>query len=438
MNKIEINKLGMNGEGIGKINGKVCFIKHVLPEEVVSVKIKEEKKDYIVGELIGLEKKSCNRVEPCCPYYTSCGGCDLQHLKYEKQLEFKQNLIEETFEKISGLKIKVDKIYYDNQFEYRNKSVFAVKDEDGTIKVGMKQENSNTIIEINNCLLQNNLSIKILNIFKKFLIDYKINCKGVDKQGVKYLVIRIIDNKALVTIVSDVYDNKIQYFSKYLDKEKIEYGIYLNINKNKKNILSKQSIHLSGLKNLASQINNIKYYISPNSFLQVNTNIQNLLYNKVLEELHEEVVIDCYSGAGLMSALLSKKAKKVYGIEIEKSASYDANILKQKNNLTNLININGDTAKELPKVIKKNKKNVCVVLDPPRNGCDKKVLKLLCDTKPNQIIYISCLPRTLARDMNVLKEEYNIVSVNAFEMFPNTKHIETLVCLQRKDGDKSE
>lgn len=432
MKNLIINNLGMNGEGVGKLDGKVCFVKYALPKENIDIEIIEEKKDFCFGRLENINNSSSDRVNPKCPYYKICGGCDLQHLKYDKQLDFKKNLIEETLKKIANIEIKVNNIFYDKQYNYRNKSVFAVEEVNGNILVGMKQENSNTVVDIENCDLQDKLSNKILILFKSFLKEEHIACSGLDKQGVSHIVIRVINNKALITIVSNLYIEKLIVFENKLKSNNIEYGLYININTNKNKILSNKTMYLGGIKQLSDEINGIKYFISPNSFLQVNTQIQNQLYTTVVSEIDSETVIDCYSGAGLMSALISKKAKKVYGIEIVRQATEDANLLKQHNNIINLSNINGDTKKELPKLLSTKKTGLNVVLDPPRNGCDKKVLKILLDNCVDKIIYISCLPRTLARDISILKEKYKINKVYAFEMFPNTKHIETLVILTKK------
>lgn len=432
MKNLIINNLGMNGEGVGKLDGKVCFVKYALPKENIDIEIIEEKKDFCIGRLENINNSSSDRVNPKCPYYKICGGCDLQHLKYDKQLDFKKNLIEETLKKIANIEIKVNNIFYDKQYNYRNKSVFAVEQVNGNIFVGMKQENSNTVVDIENCDLQDKLSNKILILFKTFLKEEHIACSGLDKQGVSHIVIRVINNKALITIVSNLYIEKLILFENKLKSNNIEYGLYININTNKNKILSNKTMYLGGIKQLSDEINGIKYFISPNSFLQVNTQIQNQLYTTVVSEIDGETVIDCYSGAGLMSALISKKAKKVYGIEIVRQATEDANLLIQHNNITNLSNINGDTKKELPKLLSTKKTGLNVVLDPPRNGCDKKVLKILLDNCVDKIIYISCLPRTLARDISILKEKYKINEVYAFEMFPNTKHIETLVILTKK------
>ena len=433
MKEIEITKLGYNGEGVGRIDNKVCFVKYALPDEKVLVSIKQEKKDFINAKLEKVIKSSKNRENPPCPYYQTCGGCDIQHLEYQKQLEFKKQLIEETFKKIADLEVNVKDIYSDKQFEYRNKSVFAITEENGKVIAGMKQENSHSIIEIENCILQNSLANKILKIFKTFIKEKNIPCNTKNKSGVKYLVIRVIDDKALITIVSDMNIENLKDFAIELKKQNLIYGLYVNINKSTNTILSKNSTYLSGLKQLESEENGIKFYVSPNSFLQVNTLVQNMLYDKVVNYIKSNIVLDCYSGAGIMSAMFSKKLEKVYGIEIEKSATSDANILKQTNNLNNLTNINGDVKQELPKLISKFDKNVCVVLDPPRSGCDSEVLNLLCQNTPNEIIYISCLPRTLARDMNILKQYYDINEITAFDMFPNTKHVETLVYLTKKN-----
>ena len=417
--QLKIENLGMNGEGVAKHEGKICFVDFCLPDEVVEAKIEKENKNFCVCSCENIVLPSKNRTLPFCKYFGKCGGCDIQHMNYESQLDFKKKLIEETFWKICGEKVFVEKVFFSNDKNYRNKSVFALNE----CVVGMKKQNSNEIIEIENCPIANDLTNKILKLFSGY-IKNKSQAKNIS-----HLAVRVVSNSAQIVVVSKS-EIDIKDFSTILSKNNINFGLFLNINKKQNVILSNDTRFICGEKYLKSEIFGIKFSLSPNSFYQVNDNVQKLLYEKVLGYIDSgSVVFDCYSGAGLMSAMLSTKAKFVHAIEIEKSSSLDAEKLKQQNNISNLQNHNGDISKVLPKIIERN---ACVVLDPPRSGCSEIVLESIISSGAEKIVYVSCSPRTLARDYNILKKNYQIENCFGFDMFPNTKHVETILYLSKK------
>jgi len=258
-----------------------------------------------------------------------------------------------------------------------------------------------------------------------------------NKGLIRHLVVRQANNKLLITIVvngnslpnSDYLVNKIS--TKFKD-----FGVNININKTNSNIiLTNDYKHIYGLKDIEVEEYGIKYSINNASFMQVNDYIKHSIYDSVLEEItKDDIVIDAYSGAGLLTAIISKKCKTSYGIEIIKPAVNIANSLKICNNIPNMNNICGDTTVELPKLVKKIDGDFVVVLDPPRKGCTKAVMETLAKVAPNKIVYISCNPSTLARDLfnfNELNKSYQITKIQPFDMFPNTKHVETLVVMEK-------
>ena len=435
--KFEIETLGINGEGIAKENGNVFFIPFALPKEKVEIQILKEKGNLKFCKLQNIIKKSPFREEPKCKYYGVCGGCNLQHLSYFESLNFKTNLVKETLKKIAGIDAEVlNTIGVLDRYNYRNKMVFPIGKTDGKNVVGMFKEKSHDVIEIETCEIANLVINKVLKIFSLYL--QKSNFEGYfknEENGIlKYISCRVLDGVPSITIVSkkDV-SKELKIFEELIKKEFKNYSLWLNINNKKTSeILSDNFKFIGGKKELEVDEFGIKYSVHPYSFMQVNNEIKSKLYSKILENVDKEkIVIDAYSGAGLLSAIISKNAKKVYGIEIIKTATNDANILKTLNKIENLDNINGDAVKMLPQILK-TKKDAVVVLDPPKAGVDKKLIDVLNNSSIQKIIYVACGLTTLCRDLKMLQEKFDILLVQPYDMFPNTNHIETLVCLQRR------
>lgn len=426
---VKIHDIGFNGEGVARQDdGKIIFVPYALKDEEVEIEIEKEKSKFVMGKLTKILLPSKNRVNSPCPYFQICGGCDLQHLDYTNQLELKTKIVKNNLSNIAKIDADVlpcvpcQKKYY-----YRNKMTFPI----GT-ELGMFKQNSHNIISIDKCLLDTNFSKKAIGIFNKFIKENKVAFYD-EKTRIgllKYLVVRNLDNNFLFTLV--INENKLtnsEQLIKLLCENFENFGIYLNINKqNTSEILSPNFIHLYGLKSLTKTENGITYQIGPYSFLQVNEEIQSLIYSKVQNLISkDEIVINAYSGAGLLSAQISKKAKKIIAIEINKQAHENANDLIKQNNIFNVENLCGDCKTILPKIAK-NLKNFVIILDPPRVGVDKAVIEAIKKARPNKIIYISCNPATLARDIKEFTN-YKISYIQPYDMFPETKHIETVVCL---------
>ncbi len=453
--RIKIDKLGMNGEGVARplrddvgeiqvcdsagvndnINKdlqKVTFVDFALTDEVVEAEIMSEKSKFCNARLVKVIEPSADRVAPPCPYYTKCGGCNLQHLKYDKQLEFKQNLVKETLFKVGGLDVEVLPCVSSPEYAYRNKAVFPLGKE-----IGMFAYNSHNIVPIDKCLLMNDKINLALGIVRDWIKEYRVptfdfnNFKGL----LKYLVVRSVNNQTLVCLVSTSRD--IKHLDKLADKLKElgEFGLYININNQHNSIiLGREYIHIAGIKAIMLEEFGIKYDIDVASFLQVNNEIKTKMYSEVITSIGGGVVIDAYAGAGLLSATMAKSASKVYSVEIVPQASEKARQLVKDNNITNMEVINGDCTKIVPNLIKKvqneNSGVKCsVVLDPAHVGCSPQVIDAV--KTADQIIYIACNPIALAKDLKVLQQTHKIVKIEPYDMFPQTKHIETLVVMQR-------
>ncbi len=386
---MHIDDIGMNGEGIAHENNKAVFVPFYLPGE-----------EIVEGELI---KRSEYRIEPICKYYKECGGCDLQHLEYNQSLEFKTQKIKNILKKFK-IDCEVLSCYPSEKiFYYRNK--ITLKCENGIL--GFLRYNSHDIIQINECKIASKEINLVVNALTK-----------INKNNFKEVIIQNSEKKVIITIK---LSSKNYAFIKELEKEikKIFVDFSIKVYFNEKLIFS------LGENYFLKKEFNIVYPFTNNSFYQINDEVKNIVYQQILNFIDGgEEVVDAYSGSGLLSAIISKKAKHVTGIEINKISTNNAEKLKKENKLDNLTNINGDSAVELNKL----NFDICV-LDPPRAGVNKKVIKSLLDKKPKKIIYLSCNPATLARDLSLLISNYKITYIRPFDMFPQTHHVETLVCL---------
>ncbi len=417
---IKIDNLNINGEGITMLeNTKVC-VKNVLPKEEVSIEIQNQKNNFVSGKLISINSPSKNRITPPCPYYNKCGGCNFQFVESYNGLNIKKQIIADYFKNLYNKTITVTKSK--NSFNYRNKASFFVSNG----KVGFQKENTNEVVEIDQCLILNPTINTVLQVLKQWLKTY-------NQTSISHFVVRTLNDKTSVVVVAKRRVNNLSNLIDGLKNTLLEgnFGLYINLNANKHKILSENYVHIYGLKLLETNFKNIKYFVHPNSFMQVNDDVKNNLYNEVLNNIHSSnVVIEGYSGAGLLSALISTKAQKVFAVEINKHATQDANNVKQQNSLSNLQNINGDCSIVLPKLIEKYP-NAVFVIDPARNGCDKKTLQAVKNSNIKKIIYISCNPYTLKQNIVFLGDSYKITKLQLFDMFPQTFHIETLAVIEK-------
>ena len=383
---VEIEKLDHFGRGIAKVNNVPIFVENALIDEEVETLITKEKKNYMEGIVSKYLKKSPLRMESKCPYYDKCGGCDLLHLSYDEQLKFKENKVKEIIKKFSGLEC-VNSIVGSKQFNYRNKVTLQVNKD-----IGYFKKRTNDIIAIDKCLL----------------VDDKINkiiaeLKNVDVSKINKIVIRVTNLESMVVFYGNI-TNKIN-----LDVDTI--------------IVNNKVIKGNGY--IKENINGLNFIISPTSFFQVNNIGMINIYNKVLDYIDGGNVLDLYCGTGTIGIYVSKKANKVLGIELNKEAVKDALFNKKINNINNIDFISGDVGIIL---FKNNFKADIVIVDPPRAGLDSNSINNIIKIKPNKIIYVSCDPVTLARDLNILKEHYDVLEITPFDMFSNTYHVEC-VCL---------
>ncbi len=418
MMETKIFDYGMNGEGVGKVDGKITLIEGALIDEDVEFEIMEDNKNYSTAKLISLKNPSPARQTPACPYFFDCGGCDIQHMNYAEQLKFKTLHIKKTLKKICNIDFKVNEtIPCSSAFAYRNKMSFSVKQN----KCGLLKKNSKEIVDISSCPLAYTDLNNVLSIFKEYINIYKTDL-------IKNLVIRSINEQILVGVVTKKEIN-LKPFYELLSAEFNKIGLYQIINtRNDSVVLSGQTKHIGGIKEIEINEFDLSYSVDLLGFHQTNLEIQNKLYNHVLKYIDENsVVINGFSGQGLLSAIISKNAKKVIGIEINKSSHISAENLKKQNSIKNLTNICGDFHKQITNVLKSSN---TIILDPTKKGCGKEVMNEIKGVE--NIIYISCNPIALAKDLKEMIDCYEIEEITPFDMFPNTVNVETFVKLKKK------
>lgn len=406
----KIESLENEGSGVAKINGMVIFIPKTLVGEKVRFRITEIKKNYAKGKLIEVLEKSKHRINPCCPYYEECGGCNLRHQENEENLRFKKQKVENAIKRIGKLDIKVNDIIPSIRNDnYRNKASFKVEND----KIGFYSEGTYQLVDIKECKLMKNEINDSLYYIRQYLKDNKNEIKNIT---IKY-------GNALNEVLIDIYsindnDDKI---CKYLID---------NIANLKTIIFNDKVIYKNGY--ISQIINGLMFNCSAKSFFQVNDMQAEKLYNKAisLANLKEnDTVLDLYCGTGTISCIVSSYVKKVIGIEIVEDAINDAKCNLMFNSINNVKLIVGDVSKKVSKI---KDKIDAIFVDPPRKGIDRKTISIIKNIKAKIIIYISCNPVTMARDLNYLSDIYEVKEVTPVDMFPNTAHVECVCVLKLK------
>ena len=441
---MEINGLTSEGMGVGRIEGFTVFVDGALPEEQVTVKIVKLQKTFAYGKLISIDRQSASRVEPACGIMKRCGGCQLQHLDYKAQLGNKTQMVKDVMTRIGGFKDLTvhDAIGMQEPWRYRNKAQFPVGFSDDVV-IGFYANRSHDIIDTDKCIIQDELNDKIIEIFKNYIKKFKVSVY--DERTGKGLIRHIVTRKGFKTgevMVCIVVNGESLTNADYLidalkDSVPELKSIVLNINKQQTNIiLGDKNIVLYGEGAIYDYIGQFKFRISPNSFFQVNPVQTDVLYNKALEYAAlsgNETVFDAYCGIGTISLFLSQKAKKVYGVEIVPPAIENAKENAVLNGVDNVDFLLGESEKVIPEMYKKGIKADVIVVDPPRKGCGQELLDVIAEMQCPRVVYVSCNPATLARDLKYLAERgYKVQEVQPVDMFPHTVHCEAVALVVRE------
>ena len=393
---LTINRLDNQGRGISYYNNKIVFIYDALIDEEVEVEIIKETSKYYLGRAVNIIKTSNHRLQPKCAYYDKCGGCSLMHLSFDKQQEFKLDKVKALFNKYANIDVPIKFIESNKDLFYRNKIELNVHNN----TYSYYNHDSHDSCDIARCLLANNTINEI--------IDYHsfMNIKNGD------ITIRTNYNNELLLIV------KCDHFEFFNDPPENVIGVIVN----------DKTVY--GNNYFFDMIGEYKFKVSYDSFFQINNYIANEIFKILNNNLEGNTLLDLYCGSGVMGISLKDKFNKIIGIEKVKNAIVDANDNAALNNVNNYKFYAGDTSDILQTI---EDKIDTVVVDPPRSGLNDKTLNDILNIYPDKIGYISCDPMTLSRDLNILKDHYDINKVYALDMFPNTYHVETVVILNKKN-----
>lgn len=443
---LDIVSQGYEGEGIAKINDTFpIFIEGALKGERVNVRIVKSKKNFAYGKLLEVIEPSLERCEAKCSINKRCGGCKLQHSTYKEQLNFKFERVKDCITKIGKLDESIVQfpLGMDEPWRYRNKVQLPIGMVNGELKIGFFAPRSHEIIDMETCLIQDEIADKVVGITRSWIKKNNIKPYNIDgkydETGIlRHIMIRrgFTTNEVMVVLVTNgsKLPNKDEFISLITENIPGIKSIVQNINSKPTNvILGQECITLWGESTISDYIGEFKFNISPLSFFQVNPVQTEVLYNKALEYAGltgDETVFDAYCGTGTITLFLSQKAKKVYGVEIIPQAIENANINAKENNVNNVEFFVGESEVVIPDLINKGIKADVVVVDPPRKGCDVKLLNAITNIDAKKIVYVSCDPSTLARDLAILEENgYKTVKVQPVDMFPHTAHIENVALL---------
>ena len=446
---LTIEDMGVDGEGIGHVDGCTLFVKDALIGDVITAKIMKMKKNYGYARLMEILTPSRDRVEPKCAFHKQCGGCQIQALSYEKQMEYKKKKVLNNLTRIGGLTElpEFDVIGMDEPYHYRNKAQFPFgTDKNGEVVTGFYAGRTHSIISNTNCYLGVEENEQILEIILAHLKKY--NIPAYDERTGKGLLRHVLIRKGFTTgelmvclILNGTRMPEVKELTAELIKIPGMTSITINVNTKQTNVIMGQEMKsVWGQDYITDYIGNVKYQISPLSFFQVNPVQTRKLYERALEYAEVEsgeTVWDLYCGIGTISLFLAQKAKQVYGVEIVPQAIEDAKHNAKLNGFTNAEFYVGKAEDVLPK--KYREENISadvIVVDPPRKGCDEALLQTIVQMRPKRVVYVSCDSATLARDLKYLTNEgYHIVKGTVVDQFPHTVHVETVVLLSRKNPD---
>jgi len=454
--EVVIEDMGVNGEGIGKVDGYTLFIKDAIIGDYVRAKITKANKNFGFARLSGIISESEYRVKARCPVARPCGGCQIQEMCYEKQLEFKENKVRSNLKKIGGFqeerlaKVMEPIIGMEHPFNYRNKGSFPVgQDKFGEIVTGFYAGRTHKIIPNTDCVLGVEVNKVVLETVVSYMKENNVSPydEGNKKGAIRHILIRYgFTTKEIMVCLVINHKSKECLTNGYKLVEKLEKiagmtSIVVNCNTKDTNVIMGEKVEvLWGKGYITDYIEDIEYRISPHSFFQINPLQTKKLYNLVMEYADlkgREQVWDLYCGIGTISLFLSKKAKRVIGVEVAPQAIEDAKINAKINNIENVEFITGKAEEVLPKHFGKQSSMVyerpdIIVVDPPRKGCDKALLETIIATKPQKIIYVSCDSATMARDVKHLCDGgYQLQKVRPVDMFPMTVSVESVACLSR-------
>jgi len=444
---VDIKRLGINGEGIAFYKKLAVFVNNAIPGEGVNVRITKILNKMAFAEVVNFKHSSDDRVIAKCPFYNECGGCQTMHIKYDKMCDYKRELVKEAIDRYTKLNSKSFEIKKTfgmvNPFNYRFKSQLTATSFNDKISLGLIKPNSNRVTVIDNCLTQNEIVNDINNKVVELLNKYSLTAYDPKtlKGDIRNVVVRVshYNLEAQVTIVYAYkrLDGKLAKLAK--DIMKIEHVV--SVAKTYHDtyddglIIQKECVILEGKETITETIGKFKFELSPESFFQLNPVQTENLYEFALKAAklsHKENILDLYCGAGTIGIYMSKMANKIIGVELNEAAVKNAILNAKLNKVKNAEFYAGSVNQVLPQLAKKNINIDVLVCDPPRMGLGREVCKTILDNEFKRVVYISCNPATLAKDLDLLSKKYNVNYIQPVDMFPFTSHVETVCLLTKK------
>lgn len=440
---LDIRRLGINGEGIGFYNKLAVFVDGAIPGEKVKIKITSRTEKMAKGEIIEFRNVSPNRVEPKCQYYEKCGGCQISHIDYKYTGVLKRELIIESLQRYTDINYRAFEIkptiIMDNPNGYRYKSSLPVRKFNEKSTLGLYEPETNKIIYIDNCLVQNERVNKINAKVLEFIDELNVTpyVEKFRRGEIKYIITRVshYNNEAQVTLVTHDKTPKIFDLARKIIEIENVVSVYESINDGiKEGVFFGPDLNLlEGKPTIIESIGIYKYELLPNAFFQLNPVQTERLYEEVRKACklsRTETVLDAYCGVGTIGLYLSKLAKEIIGIEYNKEAVENANQNAKLNKVRNATFYQGDVVELLPKLLEEGLKLDVIVVDPPRTGLGSELIETIKKTDVKRIVYVSCNPATLAKDLNILTEKYDVKYMQPVDMFPQTAHVECVVLLE--------
>lgn len=440
MNKIVTVKcidISSEGKGVCKLDKDVIFVDNLLLGENADIELLYKRAGIYYGKIIKLHNLSKYRIKPNCPVSTACGGCCFQNVSYDYELAFKKKKVEDAFKHIAKIDVKVDDVIgMDNPRHYRNKIQVPFGMDKKHIVYGFYKANTHKIIPIKKCDIEDELASSILETISHLMESMKIYPYDEDKRSgiIRHVLIRTSSStrKVMVVLVCNAvtFPSRNNFVKALTNKHKEIDTIIQNINLRDTNvILGEKEKILFGKGYIEDEIMGVKFHISSKSFFQVNSIQVERLYDIAISSANiskNDVVLDAYAGVATIGIICAKKAKQVISVELVKEACINAKENAKRNNVNNITVLNKDCTEYL---LNTNDKYDVVIMDPPRKGSTEQFLKALLKSKPKRIVYVSCEPTTLARDISILKSKYDIQSVTPVDMFPRSFHVETIIGL---------
>ncbi len=443
--KLEIRKQGINGEGIGYYNRLAIFVPGAILKEIVLCEIVQMNERYAVARIDEIERVSTKRTLPPCKFYDQCGGCQMQHIDYKEQLKIKQSIMHQALARYTDLDLgQVDlkrTLGMKDTYHYRNKSQMPFRQTNFGLALGLYRPDSHQFVFVDDCVVHdemvNRINSETLSLLRKHEVEA---VDGSPEKGILHnLVVRYLaaTKSASVTFILSRYDPALELVAKDLSKRNpVVKSISYSINRKTNPLMFGRKVELiAGAPHIYDKFADLKVRISPDAFHQLNSTQMEILYAEILKAADlsgKETVVDCYSGIGITSMLLAKAAKRVIGIDYSESSIADANVNVRENKLDNVTFIAKHVESALPELIAKGTKIDVVLLDPPRMGLQESVIDALLKAKPKKLIYVSCNPSTLAKNLKLLLKEYDLQSIQPIDMFPHTASIESVSLLRRR------